>query len=389
MAPETASSNLKKLFLLKPDIVFLNHGSYGACPRPVFELYQQRQRELESQPVQFIGYVLPDLLQEARARLAGFLHTEANNIAFVSNATYGINIVARALKLQPGDEILGTDHEYGAIDRTWRFLTGKNGATYVNYPMPLPFTTPEEFIERFWQAVTPRTRVISISHITSPTALTFPVKEICRRAREAGILTVIDGAHAPGQIRLDLDDIGADFYSGNCHKWLSAPKGAGFLFARPEVQDLIEPLVVSWGYESVTPGTSRYIDWIEWQGTRDPAAWLAIPAAIEFQEKYNWDKVRQECHELLVETRQRVDELTGLPPICPDGAGWYHQMATIRLPECDLEALKKTLWDDYQIEVPLMNWKNNYMFRVSIQGYNTRADIDHLLLALKQTLPLN
>jgi isopenicillin-N epimerase len=389
MAPETASSNLKELFLLRPDIVFLNHGSYGACPRPVFELYQQRQRELESQPVQFIGYVLPDLLQEARARLAGFLHTEANNIAFVSNATYGINIVARALKLQPGDEILGTDHEYGAIDRTWRFLTGKNGATYVNYPMPLPFTTPEEFIERFWQAVTPRTRVISISHITSPTALTFPVKEICRRAREAGILTVIDGAHAPGQIRLDLDDIGADFYSGNCHKWLSAPKGAGFLFARPEAQALIEPLVVSWGYESVTPGPSRYIDWIEWQGTRDPAAWLAVPAAIEFQEKYNWDKVRQDCHVLLVETRQRVDELTGLQPICPNDTGWYHQMATIRLPECDLEALKKTLWEDYQIEVPLMNWKNNYMFRVSIQGYNTPADIDHLLFALKQTLPLN
>jgi isopenicillin-N epimerase len=368
-------------FLLRPDVVFLNHGSYGACPRPVFETYQNWQRELELQPVEFLNRRYRGLMETARAELAAYLHITKNNLVYVTNATTGVNIVARSLPLKAGDEVLGTNHEYGAVDRTWRFLNGKTGAVYLNHPMPLPMTTPEEFIENFWQAVTPRTKIISLSHITSPTALIFPLKEICRRAREAGILTVIDGAHAPGQIPLDLPDIGADFYAGNCHKWLCAPKGAGFLYARPEVQPLLEPLVVSWGYESLVPSDSRFVDWQEFLGTRDIANFLSVPAAIQFQKEHNWAEISQTCHQMLVELRQEMQDLTGLPHPCPED--WFAQMAIIPVPPCDVVSLKNYLWDEHKIEVPVINWDNQQFVRVSVQAYNTPQDLTALVSALK------
>jgi isopenicillin-N epimerase len=207
-------------FLPPPEISFPNHGSYGARPRPVFEAYQRWQRELEAQPVAFLGRRHRDLLAEARASLAAYLGTQPDNLVFVPNTTHGINIIARSLDLKPGDEVLGTDHEYGAVQRTWRFICGQRGASYHAQPIPLPVTTPAALIEALWAGVTERTRVIVVSHITSPTALIFPVAAIVQRAREAGILTIIDGAHAPGQIDRDLEAIGADFYVGNCHKWL-------------------------------------------------------------------------------------------------------------------------------------------------------------------------
>jgi isopenicillin-N epimerase len=382
----SGDTKLKELFLLQPGITFLNHGSYGACPKPVFEVYQEWQRELEAQPVEFLSRKAPELLRAARSKLADYLHTETDNLVFVTNATTGINIVARSLKLGAGDEILGTDQEYGAIDRTWRFLCNKSGARYVNLPIPLPIESQEAFIERFWAGVTPRTRVISLSHITSATALIFPIKEICRRAREAGILTVIDGAHAPGQIELDLEDLGADFYAGNCHKWLCAPKGAAFLYARPEAQQLVEPFVVSWGWESEMPGPSPFVDWLEWQGTRDVAPWLAVPAAIEFQKQHNWEEVRKNCHQLLIAAGQEIGALTGLPSIYASDE-WFAQMATIPWLNCDSVLLKQQLWEDYKIELPVINWHNQLFLRVSFQGYNTRQDLDYLLAALKQLLP--
>jgi isopenicillin-N epimerase len=211
--------HLAEQYLLRRDITFLNHGSFGACPRPVFETCQMWQREIELNPVNFIGRRLPDLLAQARARLAQYIGTEADNLVFAPNATTGVNIVARSLKLQPGDEVLGTDHEYGAVNNTWRFNCEKSGAHYVNQPIPVPLTTPEQFVDALWVGVTERTRVISISHITSPTALIFPVALVCQRAKEAGIITVIDGAHAPRQVDLDLENMGVDFYLGNCHRW--------------------------------------------------------------------------------------------------------------------------------------------------------------------------
>jgi len=208
-------------------------------------------------------------------------------------------MVARNLKLEHGDEILSTDHEYGAMDRTWRYIARRLGAKYINQPMPLPVTTHREFLERFWEGVTERTKVIFFSHITSPTALTFPVVEICKKAREAGIITIIDGAHLPGQIPLDLGEINADIYTGACHKWLCAPKGAAFLFARKDVQEWLEPLVVSWGFEAEKPTTSQFIDYHEWQGTRDMSAFLSVPAAfvgavpVEFVRNFSWTTLGQ------------------------------------------------------------------------------------------------
>ena len=207
-------------FLVRKDIAFLNHGSYGARPRPVFAAYQRWQRELEAEPVAFLGRRLPGLLADARARLAANVGTQGDNLVFVPNTTHGINIIARSLPLQPGDEVLATTHEYGAVERAWRFICGQRGARYRAQPITLPVTDAPALVEELWGGVTERTRVLVVSHITSPTALILPVAEICRRATEHGILTVIDGAHAPGHIELDLARLGADFYVGNCHKWL-------------------------------------------------------------------------------------------------------------------------------------------------------------------------
>ena len=208
--------NLRKHFLLDPSVTFLNHGSFGATPKPVFNEYQRWQRELENQPVEFLGRRFMGLMAGSRAALGASLDTHADNLVYTQNVTVSLNIVARSLALGAGDEVLTSDHEYGAMDRTWRFLAKERGFTYINQPVSL--ASKEAFINSFWSAVTPRTRVIFLSHITSPTALIFPVDEIIQRARAAGIITVIDGAHVPGQLPLDLDSLGADFYGGNLHK---------------------------------------------------------------------------------------------------------------------------------------------------------------------------
>jgi isopenicillin-N epimerase len=374
---------LKEFFLLDPNIVFLNHGSFGATPKPVFREYQRWQLELERQPVEFLGRRITSLMADARAALGKYLGTHADNLVYTQNVTISLNIIARSLELGSGDEVLATDHEYGAMDRMWRFLSKERGFRYINQQIKTPLTTEENFIHGFWQSVTPRTRVIFISHITSPTALIFPIKEIIRRGREAGILTIIDGAHVPGQIPLHLDSLGADFYCGNLHKWLCAPKGAGFLYAHPEWQHLLKPLVISWGYESETPSNSQFIDHNEWWGTRDMAAFLSVPTAIEFQEKHEWDKVRDICHELARDVLRRICEITGLAPLHSDADSWFRQMIAAPLPvDTDINLLKSLLYDEHHIEVPLIDWNGNKLIRVSVQGYNTKRDIDTLCRAL-------
>jgi len=380
----TINDHLRSQFLLDPAIAFLNHGSFGATPKPVFEAYQNWQRELERQPIEFLGRRADGLLENARAKLGEFVNSSADNLIFVTNATVGINIVARSLDLHPGDEILTTDHEYGAIDKTWNFVCRKTGAKIARHAVPLPVTTPEEFVESFWQSVTPRTRVIAISHITSPTALIFPIAAICRRARQAGIFTVVDGAHAPGQIPVDLVELDCDFYAGNCHKWMCAPKGAGFLYARAEHHAIIEPLVISHGWVEDSTFVSRN----QWQGTRDIAAFLSVPAAIEFQQAHDWDTVREDCHRLVSQARQRIADLTGIPPISPDSPDWFAQMASAPLPACDLEELKRRLYEEHGVEVPVFAWDGMNLARISIQGYNTRDDVDRLLDGLRSLLPL-
>lgn len=382
--------SLRRLFLLDPDVVFLNHGSFGATPRLVFQVYQTWQRRLEHQPVKFLATDLFDHLKHARQALADFVHADADDLAFVPNTTFGINIVARSLNLGSGDEILATDHEYGACDNVWEFISRKTGASYVRQPIPLPAMSSDEIVEQLWNGVTPRTKVIFISHITSPTALHLPVEAICQRAREAGILTVIDGAHAPGQIPIDLGAIKADFYIGNCHKWLSAPKGSAFLYSAPDRQKLVEPLVVSWGWgENATFTTgSRYLDNLQWWGTIDPSAFLSVPAAIQFQQDHNWPAVRQRCHTLVGQAVRRICDLVGHAPLYPHDAGFYHQMAIAPLPAIpDLPAFKERLYEEYRVEVPCAQWKDQQFIRVSVQGYNTQVDIDRLVEALDDLLP--
>ena len=288
---------MRKHFLLDPDVIFLNHGSFGATPRPVFDVYQAWQRRLEWQPVHFMQHELDRELNTARGVLGAYLGARPEDLVFVHNATFGVNVVARSLHLQPGDEILSTTHEYGACSNAWEMACQKAGAHYVRHPLTLPVTTPEAVVEALWHGVTERTRVIYLSHITSPTALTLPVAEICARARAAGILTVVDGAHAPGQIELNLDQLGADAYTGNLHKWLCAPKGSAFLWVRKELQPQIEPLVVSWGWgqDRNRFEESDYVAALQWQGTDDMSAYLSVPAAIDFQREHDWPAVRARC----------------------------------------------------------------------------------------------
>lgn len=382
-----SSDSLREQFLLRPDVAFLNHGSFGACPRPVFEVYQRWQLELQRQPVEFLGRRFGELMRAAREPLAAFVGADPDDLVYVPNATIGLNVVARSLPLWSGDEVLSTDHEYGALDRTWRFVCQKRGAHYVNHPLPMPLESHEQVIEALWSRVTPRTRVLFLSHITSPTALILPVAELVRRAREAGILTVIDGAHAPGQVPLNLTALGADFYAGNLHKWVCAPPGSAFLYARREVQPLLEPLVVSWGWQSETPGPSRFIDEQEWQGTRDIAAFLAVPAALEFLAAHDWPRVQRECHALARVARRAIGRLTGLAPLSPDSPDWYAQMVALPLPPCDGETLKQRLYEEFAAEVPIIAWNGRHLVRVSVQGYNTRDDVETLVGALSELLP--
>ncbi|MCL4261315.1 MAG: aminotransferase class V-fold PLP-dependent enzyme, partial [Anaerolineales bacterium] len=334
--------SLNSLFLLDPKITFLNHGSFGATPKPVFREYQRWQRELEIQPVEFLGRRATKLLAESRVALGRYLGTSADNLVYTQNVTVSMNIVARSLYLEAGDEVLASNHEYGAMDRMWRFLSRKRGFAYLNQPVEL--TSHADFVESFWRGVTPRTKVIFLSHITSPTALIFPIREILQRAREKNIITIIDGAHVPGQIALNLDELGADFYGGNLHKWLCAPKGVGFLYARPEMQNLVEPLIVSWGYEPEA-GISPFLDLNEWSGTRDISAALSVPAAIEFQAAHNWERVRETCHQLARNAQRRICEMTGLPPLHSIDDVWSRQMVAAPLPaSVDVSQLKSRLY---------------------------------------------
>jgi isopenicillin-N epimerase len=361
----------------------------------VFEAYQRWQVELERQPVEFLGRRADGLMRDARRALGAYVDASADDLVYVPNATTGLNTVARSIPLAPGDEVLATDHEYGALDRTWRFICAKRGARYINQPISLPVQSPEQVVESLWSGVTERTRVLFISHITSPTALILPVAELIRRAREAGILTVVDGAHGPGQVAVDLGELEPDIYVANLHKWACSPKGAGFLYARKEVQPLLEPLVVSWGWEPEpttllsldTAQASPFVLRHEWQGTRDIAAYLSVPSAIEFLAEHDWPSVRQECHELLRYARKAITDLTGLEPICPDSREWYMQMASFPLPSCDAAELKTRLYDEHRVEVPIIEWGGRQFVRVSVQGYNDEADIDALVSSLAILLP--
>ena len=356
---------MREHFLLDPEVVFLNHGSYGACPRPVFERYQAWQRELEREPVDFIGRRLPELLAAARAELAEFVGARPDDLTFVPNATTGVNMAARALDLREGDEVLASDLEYGACDLTWERTCKQAGARYVRAP-----------IDRLFESRTERTRAVFVSHITSETALLVPVEEIVARGRTEGLTTIVDGAHAVAQLDLDLETLGADFYAGNCHKWLCAPKGAGFVHVRTEWQERVDGPIVSWGYDE--PAT--FISRTERQGTRDAAAYLAVPEAIAFQHEHD---VRERCVELAREARRELCALLGTEPLASDAS--IRQMASVRLPHADPE-LSRRLFDEHRIEIPTMGPRRDDLLRISVAAYTEREDVERLLDALPAAL---
>ena len=366
-------------FLLDPDVVFLNHGSFGACPRPVFERYQEWQRELERQPIDFIDRKLPGELAAARVRLAAFLGAETDDLVFVPNATSGVNLAARAVGLRPGDEVLATGLEYGACDLAWEHACARAGARYVCADVPLPLERPEQVVDALFARVSERTRVVFVSHVTSGTALVLPVEEIVRRARSLGLTTVVDGAHAPAQVPLDLDSLGADYYTGNCHKWMCAPKGAGFLHVRRELQDTVDALIVSWGYEDGGSFVARH----EHQGTRDPAAYLTVPAAIEWLEANDLPAMQRRARELTRTGRAHLCEIDGVEPLAHES--FLAQMASVRVPTDDTDTLYRGLLER-GIEVPVVSRKAGPMLRFSVAPYTEESDLDALVAALPDLL---
>ncbi len=385
------TNNLASLFLLDPDVTFLNHGSYGACPKPVFEAYQRWQMKLERQPVAFFDpeHGITKWMREARTAMAGQLGTSPESIVGLTNATYGLNIVAQSLPLGPGDEILTTDHEYAALEKTWAYVARRTGAKIVVAKVPLPLVDEGAFTQAIVDGMSERTRVLFLSHITSATALLFPIERVVAEAKSRGIWTVIDGAHTPGHIPLDLDQLDADFYAGNCHKWMMAPKGSAFLHVRPSLQHLINPLVISHGWteemgtvDAKGPfGNTGFVDGLEVQGTRDPSAWFAVSDAIAFSKQHQWHKVADQCRVLVQDTALRIAKLAGLPALSsPEFCA--PQMVSMPVPSCDPLVLKAKLLDQYNIEIPVFNWQGTTIVRVSAQGYNTQKDMDKLVNAL-------
>ncbi len=382
---------MKQHFLLDPDTVFLNHGSYGACPKPVFDAWQGWQREVERNPVVFLGRRSAGLLRDARERLADYLGADADDLVFVSNATTGVNIVAKSLKLAPGDEVLTTDLEYGACRATLARVCAEAGATLVVVPVPLPLTRTG-FVAAMTDAMTPRTRLVMLSHITSPTALRLPIEPVLAHARLRGIASLIDGAHAPGLIPLDLSALGADYYTGNCHKWMCAPKGTAFLHARREHQPGLFAMVTSWG-DAAPDGPSVWDGFIgqglferrmQWQGSRDLTGFLAVPAAIDFLAAHDWVARCAECHTRAMALMHRVSARTGIAPIAADE--FFLQMAPLPVPHQDAVALRTRLFDEFRIEVPVTQHANaegaRTFVRVSVQPYTSDADLAALEAAL-------
>ncbi|MFZ9508501.1 MAG: aminotransferase class V-fold PLP-dependent enzyme [Burkholderiaceae bacterium] len=386
--------SLREHFLLDPGLTFLNHGSFGACPREVLEAQWRWQLEMERNPVDFLGRRSAELLFDARSVLAAELGARAEDLVFLPNATTGVNMVAQSLALSPGDEVLATDLEYGACEAAWERMCAKHGAHYRRVTIPLPFNTGQ-FVERMMAAVTPRTRLIFASHITSTTALILPVADLCAAARARGILTLIDGAHAPGQIALSLEAIGADFYVGNCHKWLCAPKGSGFLHAAPSRQDYLDASVISWGYAGHAGGHTGFEAYLgrtpfeqrlQWQGTRDLSAWLAVPEAIAFLHRHRWAEVRTRCHQLAARALAAISERYGLPVIARDDH--WAQMVAIPVPVTEPERLRAALFHQHRIEVPVTSHAGQVFVRLSVQGYNTEEDVSRLVGALCSLDPL-
>ncbi len=377
---------MKSQFLLDPEITFLNHGSFGACPKPIFENYQYWQLELEKEPVQFIQKNSAQYLKTSKDALANYIGCSSDDFFYTTNPTVAVNTVLRSLNLEEGDEVLTTNHEYGAMDRTWSYFSKKKGIKYIRQNISLPILSKEQILNEFWSGYTSKTKIIFISHISSVTALVFPVKEICEKARELGLITIIDGAHVPGQLDLNIQELNPDFYTGALHKWLLAPKGVSFLYVKKTFQNSIDPLVVSWGYESESPSDSQFLDYHQHQGTRDISAFLTIPKAIEFLRVNNWEERAALCRKLIRDNYNKFCELLNSKPICPVTSEFLVQMCSIPIRTTKPLELKETLFHKYKIEIPVMKLEDKFFLRIAINGYNSQQDLEILREALEDII---
>lgn len=379
-------NNLKQYFLLRDDITYLNYGSFGACARPVFERYQQFQRELEQEPVEFITVNGLQYLEQSREALGRYIHCDKDELVFVTNPTYAVNCIAKNLKLQSGDEILTTSLEYGACDKTWEYYCQRNDVRYIKQPVRFPLRNKEDFVEQFFKGLTARTKLVFISHITSTTALKLPVEEICAIAKQKGLLTFIDGAHAPGQWPVNLQTLQADFYTGACHKWMMAPKGCSFLYAKKELQEGLDPLIISWGYKALFPSPSQFLDYHQMNGTRDYSAFLTIPSILTFMQEQNWPDVTSRCRKLVKDYAPELCDLLKTESLAPLTDDFILQMFSARLKTKEPEKLYELFFSKYRIEIPVMRHGEEVFLRYSIHAFNDRQDLDKLSAALKDIM---
>lgn len=380
------SNYFKSQFLLRDDITYLNFGAFGACAKPVFERYQQYQLELEQEPTQFITVNGLKYLKQSREALAAFLNCHADDVVYVTNPSYGVNIVAKSFPLKEGDEVLTSNLEYGACDRTWSYYCGKKGAKYVKQKIKFPLQSKEDFIEQFFKGLTSKTKIVFISQITSSTSLRLPVEEICSIAKQKGLFTFVDGAHAPGQIPVDLDTLQSDFYTGACHKWMLTPKGSSFLYVRKELQSMCDPLLISWGYNSAKPSHSQFLDYHQLQGTRDFSAFLTIPTAIDFMKENNWTEVAENCRKIAMSNADRFRDLLNAEPLQYSKEDFIFQLCSTLIKTKQPEQLHQLLFDKYKIEIPVMQHEDMILLRYSIQAFNSQQDLDILYNALEDII---
>ena len=375
---------IKQQFLLDPEIVYFNHGAYGACPQPIFDDFLHWQRKLEFEPTQFITQKSKEALLISKQALAAYIGCRQEDFFFLQNPTTAINQIIKSLHLKAGDEVLSTNHEYGAIDKTLDFYAKKHGFTYRKQLISLPLLTKEQFIEDFWKGYNEKTKVISIGQCTSTTALIFPVKEICEKAKALGLITIVDGAHIPGHIPLNLQEIQCDFYTGTLHKWLLSPKGCTFLYVNKKFQEDLEPLIISWGYQAAAPTKSKFLEENEMQGTREISAHLTVPAIMQFFKENNMAVRQDACKKIILEQYPVFCELVGSKPLCTVSSEFLGQMCSIPVTTNNPLQLKETLFNQYKIEIPLMQRGNNIYLRISYQVYNSIDELEYLKETIKK-----
>ncbi|KAM3101734.1 aminotransferase class V-fold PLP-dependent enzyme [Phormidesmis sp. 146-12] len=382
-------SDIQKYWSLDPQVTFLNHGSFGACPLPVLEFQQALRERIERQPLRFFGRDLEELLDQARIELAKFLKAEIDSLVFVPNATTGINTVLRSLRFEPGDELLTTNQEYNACRNALDFVAERSGATIVVAEVPYPIAHSNQIIEPILKAVTPKTRLALLDHVTSQTGLVFPIGQLIQALRERGIDTLIDGAHAPGMVELDLKKLGATYYTGNCHKWLCAPKGAAFLYVQPDKQFQIRPLTISHGANSPRRDHSRFQLEFDWTGTDDPTAYLSVPEAIRFMGSLlpgGWIELMAQNRAKALAARQILSQI--LQVSAPSSDEMVGALATLPLPDGSYTALQDALLEQFGIEVPIVPYPTvpRRLVRVSAQIYNQLDQYDYLGRSLLKLL---